>query len=433
MSIVNDKKSIITEISVLNSIGKTAELPDQNFTYPSINNKNEPIPFMLDLLTATIGSEALQRTTGQIMTQFIRGVEPELKSSLKTQSTTFNSDQEMPAEFVNNGYEVPVKKIDLFNKLKTDPSSSNGSLLYGDNANNFDKAVYSALLTPGSVVPFGNVNLEYSEATDNLNVKPIGSPNIGTFTNGFIDNITIINEKEFTTTVMDAIYGTMSHATKKPLKAIVEEEKVKNLISKLMESDAIASITDAELTSLQELAKNKYNGVAPVDVGCSIVDGVLDPNDIAAIIANNTGNTDPLSVGGAYNAAMESSFGRVPGQINPQNKNAIRDGFFKRLIKTILDAIVYALTSTPQIRVLLMIVNGFKNNDDVTFPASSTDDMNSQKNFINCISKSAGGILNEYIFNLLKIELQKLLIPVLSIIVKEKIQSYLKVLESLVI
>ncbi len=71
-SIVNDKKSIINEISVLGSIGKTAELPDQNFTFPSVNTKNEPIPFMLDLLTACIGSEALQRTTGQVMTNFIR-------------------------------------------------------------------------------------------------------------------------------------------------------------------------------------------------------------------------------------------------------------------------------------------------------------------------------------------------------------------------
>lgn len=431
-SIVNDKKSIINEISVLGSIGKTAELPDQNFTFPSVNTKNEPIPFMLDLLTACIGSEALQRTTGQVMTNFIRNVEPDLKSNLKKQSVTFNSDKQLPSGFASAGYQVPTKKIDLFGKLKTDPSSSEGSLLYQNNVNSFDQKAYNAIANPNTDVVFGNIKLNYSDLTDNMTIKPVNSSDtIGSFVNTYIDNITVVDEKEFTSQVMEAMYGTISNSTKKPLNSLVEEEKIRSLINKIVEDDSFASISDEELEEIQRLAGNKFKGVVPVDVGCSIIDSVLLLDDIISLINATTGNTDPVAVGGAYEKVMNDTFGRVPQQTNPANKNAIRDGYFKNLIKTITGAIVIALTSTPQIRVLLTMINGFKNNDNVDFPANSADDINSQKNYINCIGKSAGSLLNEFIFNLLKTELLKIIIPVATLIVKEKLQAFIRVIQSL--
>lgn len=431
MSIVNDKKGIITDISVLNSIGKTAKLPDSNYTYPSVNTKNEPIPFMLDLLTATIGSEALQRATGDIMTKFIRSVEPDLKTNLKKQSVAHNSDQPLPAGF-NAGYQVPVKKIDLFNKLRTDPSSAAGSLTYADNPNGFDKKAYAAILTPGSDVVFGNLKMNYDDVTDEMTFKPVSnSGTMGGFVNSYIDNLTIVNEKEFTTNVMEAIYGTASKATKKPTNFLVDEEKIRRLLEQLIEGVDTAVISDDELAAIQQLAKDKANGIVPVDVGCSIVDSSLSLDEISNLISLNTGSTDPVFVGNNYNTLMENSFGKNPAQVNPQNKNAVRDGFFKRLIKTILDTIVFAITSTPQIRVLTMILNGFKNNDNVNFPANSADDINSQKNFVKCLSDSAGELLNEFIFNLLKTELVKLIIPVAKILLKEKITAFIRIIQSL--
>jgi hypothetical protein len=431
MSLVNDKKGIITDISVLNSIGKTAKLPESNFTYPSVNTKNEPIPFMLDLLTAAIGSEALQRATGNIMTKFIRSVEPDLKTSLKKQSNSPNSDQPLPAGF-NAGYSAPVKKIDLFNKLRTDPNSSAGNLTYADNPNGFDKKAYQAILTPGSDVVFGNLKMNYDDVTDEMTFKPVSnSGTMGSFVNDYIDNLTIINEKEFTTNVMEVIYGTTSKAGKKPNNFLVEEEKFRKLIEQLIEGAETAGISDAELDAIQKLAQDKFNGIVPVDVGCSIIDSSLSLEEIAALISANTGSTDPVFVGNNYNKLMENSFGKNPAQVNPQNKNAVRDGFFKRLIKTILNAIVFALTSTPQIRVLMMLLNGFKNNDNVNFPGSPIDDINSQKNFVKCLSDSAGEMLNKFIFNLLKTELVKIIIPVAKILLKEKITAFIRIIQSL--
>ena len=431
MSIVNDKKGIITDISVLNSIGKTAKLPDSNFTYPSVNTKNEPIPFMLDLLTATIGSEALQRATGNIMTKFIRSVEPDLKTSLKKQSNHANSDQPLPAGF-NAGYTAPVKKIDIFNKLRTDPNSAAGNLTYADSPNGFDKKAYQAILTPGSDVVFGNLKMNYDDVSDEMTFKPVSSSGtMGSFVSDYIDNLTVINEKEFTTNVMEVIYGTASKAIKKPNNFLVEEEKFRKLIEQLIDGAETAGISDSELDAIMKLAADKANGIVPVDVGCSIIDSSLSLDEISALISANTGSTDPVFVGNNYNKLMENSFGKNPTQVNPQNKNAVRDGFFKRLIKTILNAIVFALTSTPQIRVLMMLLNGFKNNDNVNFPGNPADDINSQKNFVKCLSDSAGEMLNKFIFNLLKTELVKLIIPVAKVLLKEKITAFIRIIQSL--
>jgi hypothetical protein len=430
MNILDDKKSIITEISVLTSIGKTVEIPDQNYTFPSIDTKSDPIPFMLDLLTATVGSEALQRTVGDVMTKFIRNVEGELKTSLKKQAITFNSDQTLPAAF-GAGYQVPLKKIDMFNKLKTDPASSAGSLMYQGNPNSFDKKAYDAILSPGTDVMFGNMYLNYNQFNDQIQFKPVNpSDDIGGFMTTYINSIQLIDEKEFTTSVLDTIYGTTAKATNKPINSLVEEEKIRAILQKLIDGDEIATLTDTELEAIQTAAKNKRDGVVKVDVGCSIIDSSLLLSEISDLISNNLGNSNPLSVGGSYDKLMENSFGKNPTQVNPTNKNAVRDGFFKRLIKTIKDSIVFALTSTPQIRTLMMLLGAFKNGSP-SFSTSSLDDINSQRNLIKCLSDSSTALLNEFIFNLLKTELLKITIPVLTLLVREKIQAFVRIIQSL--
>jgi hypothetical protein len=77
------------------------------------------------------------------------------------------------------------------------------------------------------------------------------------------------------------------------------------------------------------------------------------------------------------------------------------------------------------------MINGFKNNDNVDFPTNSADDINSLKNYINCIGKSSGALISEFIFDLLKTELLKIIIPVATLIVKEKLLALIRVIQSL--
>lgn len=432
MGLVDDKKKILTQISVFGSMGKKVEPPDQNSTLPSINNKNEPIPFMLDTLTVMTGSQALEKGTGQVMTDFVRKSEPTLKTSLTQQTKTFNSDKQLSSTFATTGYAMPVKQIDLHGKLKTDPNSQTGSLLYGDNSNNFDKAMYNALQSPGTDVSHNNIIMNYDKTTDHVTIKPQNSSQtIGAFTAGFIGGMTIINEKEFTTKVVDTIFGTTSATQKKTINDLLSEEQINMLIAKISNGDSDLNFTDAELAQIDSNANQRLAGIKNVDVGCSIIDSNVSLNDLQGLISGNTGTTDPLTIGRNFGKLADNSFGKNPAQINPTNKNAIKDGFFKRIIDTIKAIMIQAMTTTPQIRVLMAMVKGFKNNDNVGF-TNPLDDIKAQKNMIKCLSDSAQISLTEFIFNLLKTELIKLLIPVAAVILREKLQAYINVIKSLV-
>lgn len=430
MSLIDDKKTIIKNISVFNSMGKKVKLPDENNTLSSINNKNEPIPFMLDMLTTLIGSQVLNRVVGNVMTDFVRKSEPQLKSSLIKQNITVNSDQNLSTGF-NTGYSIPVKSIDLYGKLKTDPNSQAGGLLYEGNVNGFDKSMYNAITTAGTDVPYNNVVLNYNQITDEVSIKPQSSgQTISNFISTYVNGLKIIDEKVFTTRVVDGIFGTTSKTQNKTINNFLEEEKISSLIQKISNDDENLEFTREELSLIEKLSVEKLNGSSKVDVGCSIIDSNVSLNDLQNLITSNTGTTDPVKIGNNFGSLIDSSFGKDTTQVNPTNKNAIKDGFFKRIINTIQSIIIEAVTTAPQIRALLIIVKGLKNND-VFASTNPLDDIKNQKNLVKCLSDSAKTSLNEFIFNLVKVELLKLLIPVATIILQEKLKSYINIIKSL--
>ena len=74
--------------------------------------------------------------------------------------------------------------------------------------------------------------------------------------------------------------------------------------------------------------------------------------------------------------------------------------------------------------------SGFKNND-IPQLGNPIDDIKNNINTIKCLANNARSTLIEFIFNLVKKELIKLIIPVSKIILKEKINQYLGIIQSL--
>ena len=190
MGLIDDKKDVFNQIGAFVSIKEDIGIADGNESLASINNTKEIAPFLLDMLTVLIGSEVLKSTVGEIMTGYIRNVEPSLKTALKQQFLTFNADQTLPAGFAS-GYSLEMKDIDSYGKLKTDPSTQLGSLLYNNNANDFDNVLYDAIVNAGTDIDFGVVSLNYDDVLDNVTIKPSAAAsglNIGDFTNDYIDS-----------------------------------------------------------------------------------------------------------------------------------------------------------------------------------------------------------------------------------------------------
>jgi hypothetical protein len=430
MGLIDNKRDVFNQIGALTSIKDDFRLPDVTSSFSSINNTNEITPFLLDLLTTLIGSESLERATGELMTDFIRNVEPTLKEELLKQFSDFNSEDVLPAGFTA-GYAVPASDIDVFEKLKTDPASQTGSLLYNQDANDFDRKAYEAIINPNTDIVFNNLVINYDEVGDNFVFKPAQSTQtIGEFVSGYVGGLTLINESEFISKIIDIIFGTVTNGQNKTDSQAVFEEKINRTIQKLINEEEDITINDSELREIETQGKSRVAGINTVDVGCGVIVNNVTLDSLNSLITGTTSSDDPLTVGREYTNALVGSFDEGSQARAQEDRQTIKDNFFKRLIDAIVNILVSAIIVPPQIRALITIFSGFKNNDipDIGNPL---DDFAAKRDLFNCLVKVAKAAINEFLFDLIKRELLKLIIPVSKIIFKEKINQYLAIIRSL--
>lgn len=428
MSIISDKKNVLTQISVLTSIGQTIDSNDVGNSFSSVNNKKEAIPFLLDMLVKLKGSDAVEKATGSLLTNFVKKSEPSMKSNLKTQLLPFNSNQSIPPSFTT-GYDIPVKSIDSFNKLKTDPNTNAGSLIYSDSSNNFDKNAYNAIRSPGTEIPNGNTTIRYNEISNTFTIKPTNtSQTTGQFLNQYVDDMEIINAKEFNTQVTNEIFGNITSNQNKTYEQIVAEQRIKKLIEKMVNNEDDLNLTDEEITQIQKDSENLEKGINLIDLGCGFFDSSINLDDTKDFIYNISGSTNPEFVGNAYSGLLYKS---LNGQDLGKNITTARDSFFKRIIKKIIEILVTALTATPQIMLLKLLIETFKNNGNLTIPSSTENDIKSSKNISECLANSVKSEINKFFFNAIKVELIKIVKNSSKVILREKLTAFSNILKSL--
>ena len=85
MSLADNKRSIFTTIGSYSSLIEEGKRPRQSDLFPSINNKDDIVPFLLDVLKTVAGTEVLKELIGGMFTKLIDTSEPQLKTALKKQ------------------------------------------------------------------------------------------------------------------------------------------------------------------------------------------------------------------------------------------------------------------------------------------------------------------------------------------------------------
>ena len=434
MSLANKKRNVFTTIGAYTSLQQQGELPNLRNTFSSVNNKKDAIPFLLDILKVVKGSDAMIELTGQLFTDFIDSAEPQAKEAFKNQSIQSNAGDTIPPQFRNSGsgYEIQVKDIDLFGKLRTNPNSELGGLLYADGTETFDKKAYEAILNSGTFVTYNNLQMRYNENTDTFTVKSISNTGtIGDWTSSFIDNTNFIDKKEVVSGVLNAMYGTLTANENKTEEQILNELKATKIIDKLISDEENLTISNNELNELIKKTKELQSGILVYDLGCGLMEVSLEFNDFLDVVSEISGSTDPFMVGNKINSTVENSFGEN-GDVFNENKETVKDGFFYRLIRAIYLLFIKSLSLTPQARMIQGIITSFQNNGISALSSDFTVDIQNMKTFYKCIVKEILKMLNEYIYTLTISLLIVLLKPVISKILKEKINSYVGVLKSLI-
>jgi len=338
MGLIDDKKNVFTTIGAYTSFMERSKNQKNDGTnlFPSINNKKDVVPYLLDVLKVVVGSDALKQLTGDLFVKFTDIAEPQIKESLKKQMIQHNSGSQLPAYFksTGSGIDIPVKDIDVFGKLKTNPASSTGSLLYGT-TDTFDSKAYEAFTS--GFTTYNNVEIRYDSITDKFNFKatPASSTqNIGQWLGNYIDDTVIINKKEFLTNVMNAVYGSVTANQNKTVEQVYNELQVSKLIDQLLQDDDSFEISQSDYDTLLEQAQALIDGVVYYDMGCGIIGAELPLDDMVDLIQQISGSTDSFAVGNLIEGTIEQSTANIQ-ETQQENKETIKDGFFQRIIKMV--------------------------------------------------------------------------------------------------
>lgn len=428
MSLADDKRNVFTTIGSYSSLIEDNKKPKRSDSFSSVNNKDDVIPFLLDVLKTVAGTEVLKELIGGMFTKLIDDAEPQLKTALKKQFIQSNADQNINGTvFLTDGINVPVKDIDVYGKYKVNPASDGGNLIYGSSTS-FDSKAYNAIVSGSD--GYNNLSIQYNQTTDSFIIKPTsGNQTVGDFFNNYIDNTQLIDKKELVSNVMDNIYGTLSSKQEKTIEQTYEELQIEKMLEQLLENNDSFDISQQDYDVLLQRANELTNGVVNYDMGCGMVSASLAFNDFDNLVKNISGSTDPFAIGNAMEATIDDSIVDDSDVVN-NNKQTIKDGFFQKIIKIFTIKMLQAVTTAPQIRVLFGIMSSLQNNGVVSIN-KPTDDMKKFKIVIKCMSKEIMKLVAAFIFALAVSYIVKLLKPVIKRVIKEKINQYIGIIKSL--
>lgn len=431
MSIRDDKRNILNKIGAFSSLRENLDTKASTNSMKSVSNRKDVIPFLLDVLKTIVGTEALKNLTGEVISNFIDKTETGLKKTLKNQFTQYNSDDNLPNSFKNNGITLKIKKIDTDGKFKVDPTTDIGKSIYKEYT--FDKTMHDAILNPNLEINYENtLLLKYDKVTDSITFKPhssVANKKIGEFFGDYIDKSVLINKKEIVTKALNAIYGNIDKNQNKTLNEIINEQKNNKILDKIIDGENNIDITNDELIEIEKKSKEILDGKLTHYMGCGYVTTEITDDDLVSTVDSACTSSDANYIGNVLESNLNNDISNSDDEAVKENKDSVKDGYFSRIVKELVLALVKAATISPQIKMLMSFSKSFQNIDD-----SIDDGTNYVKNniiLIRCLINELIKELGEFIFKKTSEFLIQLLKPILIRMAKEKIKQYSEIIKSL--
>jgi len=429
MSRLNDKRGVFSSIQAMSS--DSGSIPKTRDVFASVNNTKETIPFLLDSLKAIAGTEALKILIGGLLIKVVAGSESKLKEALKKQFNQSNAEDSLPIDEI----EIGVKTIDENKKLAVSPDDAEkgGYILYGEKTdNNADYKLNESIKLEGTEVNCNNTTVKYDSNTDKFKVKPLavaGALTVGAFFTKFIDDTKLINSEEIVGKTMDKLFGTMSKAQEKTSEQILDELIVEKMLEQVLNDDDSFEVSPEDYAKLQQEAEQLSKGVVTYDMGCGEMSAELTMDSLQNMISKISGSTDPNAVANAVEDALNESVG--DSETSNENKQTIKDGFFEKMINTLTVKMLAAVTTAPQVRMLMGIASSFENQGQVLL-TNAKEDIKRWKICIKCMAKEILILIGAFIFALAIKYLIKLIKPEMKRRIKEQINGFTNMIKGLV-
>lgn len=434
MSLRNNKKDVLTSIAAYTSLGQQRDTPETNDTFSSLNETDNGLGFLMDVLRVVMGSEGIKRVIGELFGDFIGETEILLKDTLKSQTTDYNSNEQLPNNIQGDGdgLYIPVKDIDSNSQFKTPRDDDVGDLLYGKNQDNFDNKAYDAIENEPTEEQYGNLLMEYDSTTESFKCRSTETgQTVGDWCNDFIDNTTFLEKDKIISGIFDGTHGTLSKNQNKTVNDIFVEKQTDKILENMIDNKPDISLSSDDLTELYDQAENTKKGLQRHYIGCDVVFLELPLKDLEGIVDNILGTTDPFEISNQIEGVLDkTTTEETEEQIN-ENKETVKDGFLSFILNLFRRQLIKMAILSPQVRILMAIFMATKHGGEYQ-KFDSRKFLEDNQVFIRCIIEKLSSKIIEFIYKLCVNRLLKLLTPIIRHIIREKIMAYINIIKSLI-
>ena len=389
MDVTREKAEIFGQIAALRVSAEGFPKFFISNSLPSISKATNSLEFLVDLTKALIGFEALKESLIDVLTHNLDDIEDEVKKALKKalkQLVSCGINPTLPNSFINDGIDLELRKIDLLDLFKVDPTTEAGRLLYNDvntgtNSTDFNTFLYEVIQDNGGTSSWGNQtlgsdisNVNFTQQSSNINLpnnvvnfKPsntLGSDKLTDFNNTYIDSIKLFNTNKLINSIIESIFGSISLKVNKNKRTIETEEKINDIINRIINADEDVIIDDSffqftneEISDIEGRAELRRKGFTVVAT-CDNVESRIPFESIAALdleLEPFNGSTSPELIEQKttiVRRSLDTLAQESASNVNSNDKFSVQLNFIETMLKTIMNALVSVILSPKLIAIL---------------------------------------------------------------------------------
>lgn len=407
----NKKDNFFTQVSALKSIFE-GNL-DSDFSLPSTKDIGQ---FLLGALMTMFGAIKVKEAIGEMIANMADKANEAAKESLNKQVGSLPNDKEIDDTDVQK---IDVKSLDADGKLKDSLDSPSGKLNFINKPGLTNRKIKEALDAPGTEIDIVTATIEYDPEYEQILLKPKSGILASALLTGLVATLVLIDKDTLFANVMNAITGGVSKESNASTEDIITDLKMKKIINNMLNDVEDIVPTEADIRDINEKAANLKNGGTYVDLGCGLFDLDINIDDITDITNNVSGMDDPNDIVNEIDGLVKSKTNTDDGNVG--NDDTIISGFYDRIYYAIKDTLVQSIVAAPQVKLILGAYGMLK---DGQLIIDNVEYLLQNKNLINCLVKSMTEIMFEYMFNVIKEELLKIVIGASKKIILEKINQF---------
>jgi hypothetical protein len=474
MGFIDDKNELFGEIASSKAVKDLFPKLNKSFdTFGSVKSKSgNIIPLLLDLLKEISGKE-LEKHFNELLKKSDK-IENKIKGTIVKQILKKSNNNNFQLSQIQNPVlKTNVKNIDIDGTLKIDPDTDLGKFYYGKAATTIpslpgEPAVNVSTEPGGDFTKFlfdvkregsGNwknilrVNWENNDDVKvDIDPQYLANKSLENFLNDFLNSVKVLDLSLLFSTILDVLFGAVSSLTDAGSEWLEDKIRLKKLVDKIIEKESLSDnktpiiynddffqFNKKEKEEIRLTTKNISNGDNLVDLGCGTSANNIDISDFDGAFKLLNESKPSLIKEGLTKSTNEIIKKSTAGA-SEENKKTIELNIISEIFEN-LTAIITSQTIKPfnlilqQIGESILNTAGIDPSSNVAAPGVSIDNNSIEKSAVEdyaqkfnnlnvCIVKDIYSIIVEFLFDIVKAEVIKLIKVKIALIQADQLKNY---------